>query len=97
MPNMISTCGGFFEDLGNTVIKFGGDYLSLQQQILTAKAQQKISDAQAQTLLAQARAQSEQAAAQKAIADAEFKKKLPLYIGGGIAALALLYFVTRRR
>ncbi len=95
MPNIISTCGisscgGFFEDLGNTIIGAGQSYLQNQADIARAKAEQKITAQQAATLLAQAEAQ-------KAEADAAFKKKLPLYIGGGVAALALLYFVMRRK
>jgi len=85
------------EDLSNTIITAGRSYLENLRQIEAAKAAQKISAAQAQALVDQAKAQAELAAAQSAADAAAFKKKLPLYIGGGIAALALLYFVSRRR
>jgi uncharacterized protein YqfA (UPF0365 family) len=104
MPNMISTCGAdmilpcgaaptsysIVDRLGEAIVSAGQNYLANLAQIEAAKAQQKITEAQAQALAAQARAAKEQA-------DADFKKKLPLYIGGGVAALALLYFFTRRR
>jgi len=95
MPNMISTggistCGGFFEDLGTTIINAGMSYLQTQQAIEQARMTNKINAEQAAILMRQAEAQ-------KATADAEFKKKLPLYIGGGVAVLALLFFVMRRK
>jgi len=96
MPNIISTCGAdptsysFVDRLGEAIVSAGQNYLSNLAQIDAAKAQQKITEAQAQALAAQAKAAKDQA-------DADFKKKLPLYIGGGVAALALLYFFTRRR
>lgn len=105
MPNMISTCegdmispcGSIVDDIASTIITAGRSYFENLQQIEAAKAAQKISAAQAQALIDQAKAQAELAKAQSAADDAAFKKKLPLYIGGGIAALALLYFVSRRR
>jgi len=113
MPNMISTCGylntlgadptsaiikgeapatkpAWYEGILNAGISLGKSYLETLGNIQTAKVQNQISAAQAQLLLAQAQAQ-------KAQDDAKAKKMLPLYIGGGVAALALLFFVMRRK
>ena len=113
MPNMISTCGymntfgadptstvattttaatqpAWWETLLSAGINLGKSYLETQANILAAKAQNQINASQAQLLLAQAQVQ-------KAEDEAKAKKMLPLYIGGGIAALALLYFVMRRK
>lgn len=113
MPNMISTCGylntfgadptsavtatsvtvkepAWWEGLLSAGINLGKSYLETQANIQAAKAQNQISAAQANLLLAQAQAQ-------KAQDEANQKKMLPLYIGGGVAVLALLFFVMRRK
>jgi hypothetical protein len=113
MPNMISTCGylntfdadptsaiiqgttpaakpAWYEGILDAGLALGKSYLETQANIQAAKAQNQISAAQAQLLLAQAQAQ-------KAEDDAKAKKMLPLYIGGGVAVLALLFFVMRRK
>jgi hypothetical protein len=110
MPNMITTCGylntfdadptsavttgakepAWYEGILNAGLAIGKSYLETLANIQAAKAQNQISAAQAQLLQAQAQAQ-------KAQDDAARQKMLPLYIGGGVAALALLFFVMRRK
>jgi hypothetical protein len=110
MPNMISTCGymhtcgadptsatittapkpAWYDGLLDAGISLGKSYLETLANIQAAKLQNQISASQAQLLQAQAQAQKSQD-------DAARNKMLPLYIGGGVAALALLYFVMRRK
>ena len=94
MPNMITTCDGIVDDLLGTAVKVGQDWLASQQAIEQARAQNKISQQQAEQALAQLKVQAE---IEKAKSEADAKKRLPLYIGGGIAVLAAIYFLSRRR
>jgi hypothetical protein len=96
MPSIITTqpCAGFVDDLLGSAVKVGQDWLAQRQAIEAARAQNKITQQQAEMELARITAQAE---ADKALAEADFKKKLPLYVGGGILAIAAIYFLSRRR
>jgi hypothetical protein len=94
MPNMITTCNGIVDDVLGTAVKVGQDWLAQQQAVEAARAQNKITQQQAEMELARIKAQAE---AEKVQAEASFKKKLPLYIGGGVVLLAAIYFLSRRR